>query len=131
MCLAYDLSGNYIGLKNCDAPLSSRSFAMDQFEADSDEEPTRELTLEEMKDFIKVYPNPTDGIFNVVFEEEIHGKIYKVEVFNPNGGLIRSKDLLPGESSTTFNISGYPVGIYILKFTLYTSDFININLIKK
>lgn len=129
LCFEYDASGNYIGLKECAAlevvkPPIFKPLALEQ-------EETLELTLEDIKSFIKIYPNPTAGVFQVVFEEEIYGKIGQVDVFSPNGGRIKSKTLLPGENSTTFDINGYPSGVYVLKFTLHTQEFIHANLIKK
>ncbi|MGQ8867402.1 T9SS type A sorting domain-containing protein [Myroides sp. TSA_177.3] len=130
LCFEYDASGNYIGLKECPAlevvkPPIFKPSAMNM------EEETQELTLEDIKSLIKIYPNPTAGVFQVVFEEEIYGKIGQVDVFSPNGGRIKSKTLLPGENRTTFDINGYPSGVYVLKFTLHTQEFIHANLIKK
>lgn len=132
LCFEFDASGNYIGLKDCNNSVAQRSSMRIQTEEDlENQEEVRELSLDKIKSYIKIYPNPTEGVFQVIFEEEIYGKIGKVDVLSPNGGIIRTKTLLPGENSTTFTIDGYPSGLYVLKFTLHTNDFINANLIKK
>lgn len=130
LCFEYDASGNFIGTKNCDAEILDRYETLEDngVLALSDEKP---LTIEEIKSFIKIYPNPTSGIINVILEEAVYGKINKVEVFNPNGALVKSNNIKPNDSSTTFDIIGYPNGVYLLKFTLISEEFFSINIIKK
>lgn len=68
---------------------------------------------------------------NVLFDKEILGKIVKAEVFNPNGALIKSNLIMSSDNHTSFDIWGYPNGVYVLKFTLNTNGFISINILKK
>jgi hypothetical protein len=47
------------------------------------EEEVVEMSLEEIKGHIKIYPTSTEGMIHVLFDEEILGKIVKAEVLIP------------------------------------------------
>lgn len=56
---------------------------------------------------IKIFPNPTDGILNIISNDSIS----KVELFDAKGRILS----VYNDSQKTINISSYPKGIYILK----------------
>ena len=64
---------------------------------------------------IKLYPNPTTGIF------VIHSPEGKLEVINSYGQLMRTYSLTRNEN--TFDLSDLPNGIYILKLNTGKSSF--------
>ncbi|MBK8875574.1 MAG: T9SS type A sorting domain-containing protein [Bacteroidetes bacterium] len=64
---------------------------------------------------MKLYPNPTTGIF------VIHSPEGKLEVINSYGQLMRTYSLTRNEN--TFDLSDLPNGIYILKLNTGKSSF--------
>ena len=69
-------------------------------------------------DYIKIYPNPTNGIFT------IEGKnIQTVEVMNINGQIIKQLSINNNKSSI-INLKGQPKGIYFVK--IQSDDFIRV-----
>lgn len=67
---------------------------------------------------IRVYPNPSDGLFQMVSTKE---KIYSIELFNELGICIKSK-MDTGVLDFSLNISDYAPGIYFAK--IYTEQHI-------
>jgi hypothetical protein len=71
---------------------------------------------EECQSSFSLYPNPTDGKFNLVITRELQGKSV-VEVYNVLGTRLTSKtfrNLTKGQN-VTFNLQHYSPGIYIIK----------------
>ena len=71
---------------------------------------------EESQASFSLYPNPTDGKFNLVIKQDLYGKSV-VEVYNVFGTRLMDKtfrNLIKGQS-ITFNIQHYAPGIYIIK----------------
>jgi len=72
------------------------------------------LNIEELeKAGYVVYPNPSNGIFNIEATSENNNSL--VEIRNMNGSLVMSK--LLKSSSERFDISQFGKGAYILKIT--------------
>lgn len=126
LCFIHDASGNLIGAKLCDDVENNLLVAKSATNLIE-----KELTLEEIKYYVKLYPNPTSGEFTVFFEEEIFGKIKIMELFNPNGSLIETVTLTAADYSTNFNITNHPNGLFILKFTLIDNQMFSLNVVKK
>jgi hypothetical protein len=61
----------------------------------------------------KLYPNPTNGNFNLVFEEATGDFI--VELFNVNGQKLYSKQFKASTTFHTINLPEIPDGIYFVK----------------
>jgi len=64
--------------------------------------------------FVRVYPNPTRGILNLDVKQ-INGS-FQIQVITANGSVLLVKDLQE-EGNTTLNLSPFPDGVYILRFT--------------
>lgn len=125
-CFTHDISGNLVGGQICNNTINSF--------LSNDEVNQRievELTINDIKNYIKLYPNPTSGEFTVVFEEEILGKIKKLELFGPNGLLVDMIVVKGNDYSKNFDITNYPAGIYILKFSLADDQSFSLNVMKK
>jgi len=66
---------------------------------------------------IKVYPNPSGGIFMLEFEE-ISGDAV-IEIYSVNGAMLQETGLIargPGRVTEVIDLSGFPKGVYFLKF---------------
>jgi hypothetical protein len=63
---------------------------------------------------IKIFPNPTNGMVEVLFknEEEI-----KIELYDYQGRLIQSIAKRHIDNTFQFDFSKYPAGLYLMKFT--------------
>ena len=59
---------------------------------------------------ITIYPNPSNGIFNIVTQENI-----SIEVYDLIGKLITNQRMSTGTNS--FDISNFNAGVYLLKIT--------------
>ena len=64
--------------------------------------------------FVSVYPNPTRGILNLDVNQ-ITGS-FKMQVITSNGSVLVVKELQE-EANTTIDLSPFPNGIYLLRFT--------------
>ncbi len=62
------------------------------------------------KDDIKIYPNPTNGIFTIKADD-----VKSIEITNINGQT--TKQLLSDNEDITINLTNKPKGIYLLKIT--------------
>ncbi|APA92652.1 MULTISPECIES: T9SS type A sorting domain-containing protein [Myroides] len=130
ICFVYDSSGNMIGTKPCNVANKVSAMAMKNTQL-HDQMTLDNLSIEEIKKHVIVYPNPTDGVFNVVFEKEIQGKIAEVEVFSMTGALVKSSIITKKDTSVSYDISNYPTGIYIVKFKLISNTSFNVNILKR
>ncbi|MBW3518530.1 T9SS type A sorting domain-containing protein [Flavobacterium sp. NKUCC04_CG] len=132
VCFSYDVSGNYIATKSCDEDNAINSTLLNQIELrESLLTNQKILSLAEVKSLVAIYPNPTSGIVHVKFDESIFGKIAKVEIYSTSGANIRTNYIEESQSTTTFDITSYPSGIYLMKFTLNVSlESFNENIIK-
>jgi len=61
------------------------------------------------KDEIEVYPNPSNGAFNIMMKKDIKAKI---QVFDLAGRLVHSQDSV--DSATTINLINFAKGNYLL-----------------
>lgn len=73
----------------------------------------KELTND---DDTKVYPNPSNGIFNIDFTSKM--EVSKIEVYDEKGSLILSK--AKEEVGNTIDLTKQPKGMYIVK--IYTKN---------
>ena len=64
----------------------------------------------------KVYPNPGNGLINIVFDSDTRvSQSVRYSVINSSGSLIVNNRLLMGDE-TLIDISNNPAGIYIIIF---------------
>jgi len=72
---------------------------------------------------IKIYPNPTTGIFNIRMEKT-DGDV-TLEVFNALGQKVMGKSIsdFGGGLQTTVDITGQPTGMYSLRLTTSTTIY--------
>jgi len=65
-------------------------------------------------DKIKVYPNPTSGLIEVLVNESFENN-YKIEVYNNLGVVIQTTVKQKGVVTAQIDLSGYPAGIYWIR----------------
>lgn len=68
--------------------------------------------------YVIIYPNPTDGVCNIVFEHPIASDILITSI---DGKLIFSEKTMPAEQ-VQIDIKNYPAGLYLL--AVHTRDWI-------
>jgi hypothetical protein len=74
------------------------------------------LTINELfiHDF-KVYPNPSNGELNIIFENLQKDGI--IEIFDISGQLLISKNIQRGNKSNTLNATHLSTGVYLVRFS--------------
>jgi hypothetical protein len=72
------------------------------------------------KTTIKIFPNPTQDILNLEYDEML--KIEELNILNFNGQVIKSFQVENGFSQ--INISDFPIGVYYLKIETVKSEFV-------
>ena len=72
------------------------------------------FVLEE--DNVKVYPNPNDGVFNIVFNLKSKENV-RIKIFNMQGQLLSHEytNKISGIINKRIDLSGYNGGIYHLQ----------------
>lgn len=81
------------------------------------DQPIPELKFEEVLPLtlgIKVYPNPTTGIFTLELPEATESAAANIEIYGIMGELVQQTTMF-GERSYQFNLSDKPRGIYIIR----------------
>lgn len=81
---------------------------------------------------IDIFPNPTNGSFKIVFDQNIGGN-FRIEIFNIKGQRLFNEDInLRREVSDYFlDIGDKPEGIYLLKITCDTMFYTSKLILKK
>jgi len=84
------------------------------------DQPIPEIMFEEAKPLaegIRVFPNPTTGIFTLELPKSSENTTANVEIYGMMGELVQQTSLF-GERSYQFNLSNQPRGIYIMRVML-------------
>ena len=69
--------------------------------------------FENSKSFVRVYPNPTDGLLNVEVNR-INSPV-EVQLVSVNGSILLNKKIF-ADSNTLFDLNSFTDGVYILRF---------------
>lgn len=120
LCFNYDVSGNTTSVDYC-TPTNIVSVPTSGYSASE---------IDEIDSKIILHPNPTYSVVNVSWDGSINGKIVEMQVSNSSGVSISTTLITPTQSSTSFDLSSYPTGLYIVRFTLDSGQFISRNIIK-
>lgn len=75
---------------------------------------------EEYKPSVKVYPNPSNGIFNIDFLSD-QSQFENLEVYTSSGKLVQKKHL-NGNLIKELDLSHYDNGFYVLCFSSYSGE---------
>ena len=66
---------------------------------------------------LRVYPNPTSGVFNLYSGASLNGLL---SVYNTNGELVKSKEYA-NQEQIEISLIGLPVGLYVVSFPGYVN----------
>jgi len=69
---------------------------------------------ENKTEYIKIYPNPSNGIFNVYFKSPIVNGDISIEVHSLKGDKLLNKDFKNENNPLIINLSEFKKGIYLL-----------------
>jgi len=121
-CFSYDIAGNMIMGSNCgnnsNPPIVTSGYSTDE--------------LEDIKNNINIYPNPTRAIdqYNVTiaWTGPATSKIQSLQVFSSTGILIYS--YTPGSNTTAFNLQNQLPGAFVANFILITGQVVSKNILR-
>ena len=60
---------------------------------------------------ISVYPNPSRGKINMVFNQELNSEL-KIFILDSNGKIIQNSKVAKGSLKAEFNLTGLASGVY-------------------
>ncbi len=112
LLFTFDQAGNQIKREYCESNchLKQKRTAEDAV-SENNAIPIAELFDES----VIMYPNPTTGILNLTWDQDLRGVVQKVQLFNYQGRLLRDYDVADLHE-TTLDLSNYPTGAYLAKF---------------
>jgi len=86
---------------------------------------TGSITISIMTNSLEVFPNPTDGLFDVIVSNKTSSTSSTISVYSSNGTLLFSKpvEVSPDNARFSFNLSGYPAGLYYVKAVLGDQEY--------
>ena len=82
-------------------------------------------------DEMKVYPNPTSGLFNVSFDEDTFKKAKVIRIYNLNGQLVLEQPIEREKDTYEIDIQNQPKGLYLVSIELFNKKYLIKKLIKK
>ncbi len=134
-CFSYDASGNYTASEDCEItePNNPWIFIEDPIRV---EDSLKVVTLhsnellENWNSKIQVYPNPTADIAYIRWDADLFGKINFIEAVNPKGTNVSNFEIKPDQREVVFDLRNHPAGMYRLKITFHTGQFLSKTLIK-
>lgn len=105
-------------------------YRLKQFDIGSNVEKYASLISVESNDLksIDVYPNPSNGIYEIIPEGNYSEKTYDISVFNYIGEEVFQKNGI--KSKSTVDLLNFPSGIYLLKIDI-NGKIVHKNLIKE
>lgn len=118
-CFLYDIGGNRTSTVDCSPssdPTINNGYTPDE--------------LENIKNSIILYPNPTQGQVTIGWHGAAINKIFNLQVFNTIGANVFFYNPTSGINSITFNIQNQLPGVFVANFTLNTGQVISKNILK-
>jgi len=117
----YDSAGNSSassGLNIIETPTLPNGYSVDM--------------LEQIKNAIKVSPNPTYDVANVSITGIAQGKVNSVQIFSSTGAILFTKNNLQDGANFNFSFTlvNQITGVYVANFTLNTGQVVSKNILK-
>jgi len=69
---------------------------------------------DELNKYVKVYPNPTQGTFNIAFDKVLAGNV-EMKLYNAVGALIKTYTYENPSDIQAINLENMPKGLYVLR----------------
>lgn len=120
-CPEYDTAGNFIGLL---------AVCPDDKHGKNEEEVTELIAQEDFSSKVWVAPNPTRSTSTIFWEKDIEDLIAEIIVVPVNGGQYIPISYSNINASAGVNLSTYPSGIYVVRFTFTSGQVVTKSLIK-
>lgn len=124
LLLSYDASGNQTGRLYCEGNCFIKS------KNPVDEESEEIKIAETIDESIVMYPNPTSGILNLQWGNDLTGKLENFQIYNQLGALLYERSL-QNESSTSLDFGRYPSGIYLVRISFQDRSSLTRQIIKR
>lgn len=118
-CFSYDISGNSISASDCS--VSNQNASTTGYTPDE---------LEEIKNSIVVYPNPTSGQVYIKWEGTSLNKINNLQVYNSTGASVYGLTPAAGINYASFSIQNQLPGAFVANFILNTGQVVSKNILK-
>ncbi|WP_157730061.1 T9SS type A sorting domain-containing protein [Tenacibaculum jejuense] len=84
------------------------------------------LNLEDFsKEALKIYPNPSTGIFNVNLKGDFTNDKVAVKIYDLNGRIVYNKKTTNSTNTVPFNLSSVTKGVYLVKITDGTNEYLS------
>jgi hypothetical protein len=118
ICFSYDTAGNQDSIFYCE---------------DGKDDTTVDdivISLEEIANRIYVSPNPTTGVVNISWEQEVNNLIAGITVSPMNGSSLDIPVTILSSNSAQFNLTTYSDGFYAVRFVLNSNQTITKTVIK-
>lgn len=76
------------------------------------------INSKELANQITIFPNPSEGTFNILLPENKHQEPIKIRFINATGQTVISESAIPAVSNIQFDLQKYPKGIYLMEINL-------------
>jgi hypothetical protein len=113
------ISGSYGFITHVNAPVNVLTLSVDNGCVEMSGAVKEENKNER---FMSVFPNPTNGVFNVILKGISRNDLKSIELYNTLGELVY-KSFDPGIIQTSINIGAEINGVYYLKVKSYQNVF--------
>ncbi|MEN2436558.1 lamin tail domain-containing protein [Weeksellaceae bacterium A-14] len=119
-CFTYDSSGNRIQATDCSSSSNTNTVG-NEYNGDQ---------LEEIKNSIVLYPNPTQSQVTIKWSGAALNKIYNLQVYSAAGTVVFGYNASNSNSSVTFSLQNQLPGVFVANFILNTGQVISKNILK-
>src|SRR5690606_16623405 len=119
VCPEYDEAGNFIGL-----------LATCPEDRNSDQEDQEDVPSIDYASKIFVAPNPTSSIATISWNNEVQQAVAEIIVVHINGAQQIPISFSKASLSANVNLSAYPSGIYVVRFTFQSGQIVTKSIIK-
>jgi len=119
-CFKHDAAGNMDVKSSCTSTTTSSSTSAANLQND----------LEEIKNRIVIYPNPTSSKVTITWDSEVNKLISQMKIVALNGAYTVSVPQSASNYTFTADLSAQTAGIYILLVSLTTGNSVSKSIIK-
>ncbi|MEN2436812.1 lamin tail domain-containing protein, partial [Weeksellaceae bacterium A-14] len=119
-CFTYDSSGNRVLATDCSSSTNANSVETG-YNGDQ---------LEEIKNAIVIYPNPTQSQVTIKWSGTALNKIYNLQVYSAAGTSVFGYNPSSSTSSVTFSLQNQLPGVFVANFVLNNGQVVSKNILK-